>query len=160
MELVFQKNNKEITTSQTVAKVFGKNHSKVLRDIRELGCSEEFSRANFGLVKTKDKKGEYRPSYEITKDGFTLLVMGYTGDKAMQFKEAYIKAFNDMAEHIRNYKEKRQDARLEYRPMTEKGKQIRDYFLECERQVKSSFQIPQTYSEALYFYFDIILLSF
>ena len=52
------------------AKVFGKNHSKVLRDIRELGCSEEFSRANFGLVNTKDKKGEYRPSYEITKDGF------------------------------------------------------------------------------------------
>ena len=51
MELVFQKNNKEITTSQTVAKVFCKNHSKVLRDIRELGCSEEFSRANFGLVK-------------------------------------------------------------------------------------------------------------
>ena len=73
MELVFQKKNKEITTSQIVAKVFSKNHSKVLRDIRELGCSEEFNRANFGLVNTKDKKGEYRPSYEITKDGFTLL---------------------------------------------------------------------------------------
>ena len=71
MELVFQKNNKEITTSQTVAKVFCKSHSKVLRDIRELGCSEEFSRANFGLVKTKDKKGKERRSFNITKDGFT-----------------------------------------------------------------------------------------
>lgn len=57
MELVFQKKNKEITTSQIVAKVFSKNHSKVLRDIRELGCSEEFSRANFGLAKYKDKQG-------------------------------------------------------------------------------------------------------
>ena len=71
MELVFQKNNKEITTSQTVAKVFGKNHSKVLRDIRELGCSEEFSRANFGLAKYKDRQGKLRESYEMTKDGFT-----------------------------------------------------------------------------------------
>ena len=73
MELVFQKKNKEMTTSQIVAKVFSKNHSKVLRDIRELGCSEEFSRANFGLAKYKDKQGKTRDCYEITKDGFTLL---------------------------------------------------------------------------------------
>ena len=69
MELVFQKNNKEITTSQTVAKVFCKNHSKVLRDIRELGCSEEFSRANFGLVKTKEKKF-IPPSTDILRGSY------------------------------------------------------------------------------------------
>ena len=148
MELVFQKKNKEITTSQTVAKVFGKNHSKVLRDIRELGCSEEFSRANFGLVKTKDKKGEYRPSYEITKDGFTLLVMGYTGDKAMQFKEAYIKAFNDMADYIRSHKEKRQDARVEYKPMTDAIKlahdPIKSYHFSNEADLINSVVIGMT----------------
>ena len=103
MELVFQKKGKEITTSLLVAKTFGKSHSKVLRDIRELGCSAEFSRANFGLAKYKDRQGKLRESYEMTKDGFTLLVMGYTGDKAMQFKEAYIKAFNDMADYIRSH---------------------------------------------------------
>ena len=66
MELVFQKKNKEITTSQIVAKVFSKNHSKVLRDIRELGCSEEFSRANFGLAKYKDKQGKTRYNLRVS----------------------------------------------------------------------------------------------
>lgn len=98
--LVINKKGKEITTSHMVAKVFGKTHSKVLRDIRELGCSAEFNQSNFGLVKIKDKKGELRTSYEITKDGFILLAMGYNGEKAMQFKEAYIKAFNAMAKQI------------------------------------------------------------
>ena len=54
------------------------------RDIRELGCSEEFSERNFALAKYKDRQGKLRESYEMTKDGFTLLVMGYTGDKAMR----------------------------------------------------------------------------
>ena len=71
MEIVFQKKGKEITTSLLVAKTFGKSHSKVLRDIRELGCSAEFSRANFGLAKYKDRQGKLRESYEMTKDGFT-----------------------------------------------------------------------------------------
>ena len=61
-----------MTTSQIVAKVFSKNHSKVLRDIRELGCSEEFSRANFGLAKYKDKQGKLRDSEKGVKKIYTL----------------------------------------------------------------------------------------
>lgn len=84
--LVLLKNGKAITTSLLIAEYFGKEHSKVLRDIRELKCSSEFNQSNFGLVEYVDLKGEKRPYYEITRDGFTILVMGYTGQEAMKFK--------------------------------------------------------------------------
>jgi Rha family phage regulatory protein len=84
------------TTSLIVAETFGKEHKHVLRDIQGLDCSEHFNRSNFELVEYKDAKGESRPMYEMTRDGFTILAMGYTGKKAMQFKEIYIAAFNAM----------------------------------------------------------------
>lgn len=46
--LVFIENNKVVTDSLTIAGVFGKEHNKVLRDIRELECSEQFRLSNFG----------------------------------------------------------------------------------------------------------------
>lgn len=88
--------HKVVVSSRDVARVFEKEHSKVLRDIRELECSERFNEANFGLVNYKDAKGELRPEYLITRDGFTFLAMGFTGAKAAAFKEAYIEAFNRM----------------------------------------------------------------
>ena len=97
-ELITIKQGKTITTSLEVAKVFGKMHKNVLRDIQNLECSEEFNRRNFAPVKYTDEKGEKRPMFEMTRDGFTILVMGYTGRKAMVFKEKYIAAFNYMEE--------------------------------------------------------------
>ena len=47
--------------------------------------------------------------YLMTKDGFTLLVMGYSGEKAMKFKIAYIQRFNDYEQQIKNYIESRED---------------------------------------------------
>lgn len=66
------------------------------QDIRELECSEEFNQHNFVLIDYIDSRNRKQPMYYITRDGFTLLVMGYTGEKAMRFKEAYIKQFNAM----------------------------------------------------------------
>jgi Rha family phage regulatory protein len=90
--------NQNVTTSIIVAETFIKRHSDVLRDIRELSCSEDFNKRNFALkLKTTDlglgreRQDEY---YEITKDGFSFLVMGYTGEKAAKFKEMFIEAFN------------------------------------------------------------------
>lgn len=96
------KDHKTVTTSETVAKVFGKQHKNVLRDIREIleAGDDEFNRLNFELVEYIDKKGEKRPIFEMTKDGFMLLVMGYKTKKAMAIKISYIKAFNYMAEQI------------------------------------------------------------
>lgn len=90
--------NEEITvvTSLDIAETFGKRHADVLRDIENLQCSEQFTQRNFALTSYKDASGKSNKEYLITRDGFALLVMGYTGEKAMKFKEAYIRQFNAM----------------------------------------------------------------
>ena len=92
----FQKEERAVCTSLDVAETFGKGHFHVLRDIRELGCSDEFRQSNFGLAQYVDAQGKPRDMAIMTRDGFTLLVMGYTGELAMKFKEAYIRQFNAM----------------------------------------------------------------
>ncbi len=82
--------------STQVAERFLKNHKHLLRDIGNLlgMVPPEFGRANFGKIQIKDKKGEKRPAYLLTRDAFTLLVMGMTGKTAVQWKIRYIEAFN------------------------------------------------------------------
>lgn len=98
-DLVIQNSSgNDVTTSLIVAQVFSKRHSDVLRDIRNLSCSNDFRERNFALmVKMNElpqggaQKSEH---YEMTKDGFSFLVMGYTGAKAGEFKERFIAEFN------------------------------------------------------------------
>lgn len=92
----FNREERPVVTSLDVAETFGKDHRHVLRDIRDLKCSEEFRVSNFGQSTYENTQGKIQPMYLMTRDGFTLLVMGYTGDLAMSFKEAYIKQFNAM----------------------------------------------------------------
>ena len=105
-ELVFRNaNGVPITTSYLVAETFGKAHRGVLRDIDNLECSEEFQMHNFvQMFKIRElpNGGQTQDRYyNITKDGFTFLAMGYTGKKAAEFKEKYIAAFNAMEQQIR-----------------------------------------------------------
>ncbi|MFD1707573.1 Rha family transcriptional regulator [Siminovitchia sediminis] len=93
-ELVFVEGNSVFTDSLKVAEVFQKGHDKVLRDIRNLKCSVDFRQANYGESSYKNKQGRVMPSFIMTFDGFAMLAMGYTGEKAMQFKEMYIAEFN------------------------------------------------------------------
>ena len=85
---------KDVTTSLIVAQVFGKEHKNVLRDIENLSCSDNFNRLNFERITYKDVRNREQTAYEMTKDGFSFLVMGYTGEKAGQFKETFINEFN------------------------------------------------------------------
>lgn len=101
LTIVFENNNEAVTSSRLVAEYFGKRHDTVTRAIRNLNCSKEFNARNFAVVNYTDKKGETRQEYLMTKDGFTILAMGFTGAKAMQFKEAYINAFNKMQELLK-----------------------------------------------------------
>ncbi|WP_406707109.1 Rha family transcriptional regulator, partial [Sodalis sp.] len=78
------------------ADYFGKRHERVLDKIKHLDCSAIFNQHNFVLVDYVDAKGEKRPMFEMTKDGFVFLVMSFTGKKAAAFKEAYIAEFNRM----------------------------------------------------------------
>ncbi len=87
---------KMFTTSLIVAQAFEKNHYDVLKAISNLECSPEFNERNFTAVEYKDAKGEMRPAYRLTRDGFAFLAMGFTGKKAAAWKETFLEAFNAM----------------------------------------------------------------
>lgn len=95
---IMRMNKEEVTvvTSLDVAETFEKRHDNVLKDIRGLECSERFRLLNFEESAYFNSQNKKQPMYYITRDGFTLLAMGYTGEKAVRFKEAYIKQFNAM----------------------------------------------------------------
>ncbi|MCT6922782.1 Rha family transcriptional regulator [Metasolibacillus sp.] len=93
-EIVYVEKGAAFTNSRIVSEVFQKGHDKVLRDIRGLKCSEAFKLANFGECDYTNAQGRKMPMYTLSFDGFVMLAMGYTGEKAMQFKELYIAAFN------------------------------------------------------------------
>lgn len=100
-QLVFIQNGRAVTDSLTVAEQFGKRHDRVLQDIRELDCSSEFRFHNFVETHyTHPQNKQQYPKFYMTRDGFTFLVMGYTGTDAARFKEDYIKAFNSMEQHM------------------------------------------------------------
>lgn len=95
-QLVIMHNQQAVTSSLQVAETFEKQHKHVLRDI------DEFKKdvPNFGLMffetTEPDSYGRERRVYFMNRDGFTLLAMGFTGNKALQFKLKYIEAFNAM----------------------------------------------------------------
>ena len=85
-------------TSREVSRYFNKRHDAVLRDIAAItsNCPASFSAHNFVGASYLDEQAKNRPMYIIHRDGFMLLVMGYTGKKALALKLAYIEAFNRM----------------------------------------------------------------
>ena len=89
-------NGQAVTSSLAIADYFIKRHERVLDKIRNLECSPEFTEHNFVLSEYTDATGRKLPCYQITRDGFAFLAMGFTGKRAAQFKEAYITAFNRM----------------------------------------------------------------
>lgn len=101
-DLIQVDNGQLSTTSLLVAEKFGKQHGHVLRAIRSLECSPEFNRSNFGAIEYADSKGRSMPAYRISRDGFTMLAMGFTGAVAAKWREAFIGAFNAMERKLRS----------------------------------------------------------
>ncbi|WP_108510160.1 Rha family transcriptional regulator [Acinetobacter baumannii] len=105
-DAVFIQNDQVKTSSLKVAELFGKQHKNVIQKIESLECTPEFTSANFSahVQSVEIGNGATRESkyYEMTKDGFIFLVMGFTGAKAAQIKEAYINTFNHMAAMLYN----------------------------------------------------------
>ncbi len=104
--LVFKgQNNQALTNSLLVAEKFGKEHQHILRDIRNLiGGMSNFGETPY-FVETSyihEQNGREYPMYVMNRDGFTLLAMGFTGEKALKFKLDYINAFNQMEETIKS----------------------------------------------------------
>ncbi|KZU84696.1 Rha family transcriptional regulator [Lactiplantibacillus plantarum] len=111
-ELVIMKDKQAVTSSLQVAESFNKNHQHVLRSID--GLKKDVS--NFGqmFIETNlpDSYGRDRKAFYMNRDGFTLLAMGFTGDKALKFKLQYIEAFNSMEEQAKLPTSPREIARL------------------------------------------------
>lgn len=103
-QLVSVNNNRVVTTSLRIAEYFSKAHKDVLKAISNLETTKDFQERNFSLSfytrELPNGGSKKEPMYYITRDGFTLLAMGFTGKKAMQFKIAYINAFNEMEEML------------------------------------------------------------
>lgn len=100
-KLVFVENNQVVTDSLKIAEVFTKQHKDVLRDIRNLACSEEFAERNFAQSYYINSQNKEMPMYYMNQKGFTLLVMGYTGKEAMKYKETYINEFERMENELK-----------------------------------------------------------
>ena len=103
-----ERDGKAVVSSRNIARVFEKEHRRVLQDVRTIAENDlVWGLHNFVQSTYTNEQNKSQPEYLITRDGFTLLVMGYTGEKAMRFKKAYIAAFNEMERRFapRNYKE-------------------------------------------------------
>lgn len=104
-EMVTLSGNQVMTTSLKVAEYFGKKHKDVLKKIRNTikDCdNQEYTQRNFAPFDFIDKNGEVQPAFNLTRNGFMLLVMGFTGKTALQIKIKYMQAFDWMADKLRN----------------------------------------------------------
>ncbi|WP_258177762.1 Rha family transcriptional regulator [Photobacterium phosphoreum] len=151
--------NELVTDSLTVSKHFSKQHKHVLSKIEFLDCSEVFTSANFSAHAKKITAGVVvRDSkvYQMTKDGFMFLVMGFTGKRAAAVKEAYINAFNQMAEQL---KKKPAAEPLSYRIMTviENGQAIESKMIPNDAFIISKSHLAQLFNDLNLFSVDELL---
>lgn len=84
VELVME-NNQPMASSLVVAELFEKHHKNVLRDINELEIPDDYRQLNFEPSSYLNKQNKEQPPFNMTRDGFSLLAMGFTGKKAMEW---------------------------------------------------------------------------
>ena len=141
-DLVFMKNEEAVTDSLIVAELFEKRHADVIRAIENLidgvrknALVDERKNETVNLFiqsRYKDEKGEYRKKYLMNRDGFSLLVMGFTGKKALAWKLKYIEAFNAMEKVVMqkqtaDWLETRRQGQLVRREETDVIQQLVEY---------------------------------
>lgn len=91
--------NQPVTTSKMIAEVFEKEHRNVLRDIDALKDVLNFEQMFYETTEP-DSYGRPQRVYQMNRDGFSLLAMGFTGQKALEWKVKYIEAFNYMEQQL------------------------------------------------------------
>ncbi len=100
-ELISVVDGKPVVTSKQVADHFGKIHRNVMRDIvSELKTAGDFGVLNFERSSYTSEQNKTLPCYVMTRDGFSLLAMRFTGEKSQQWKIKYIEAFNAMEQEL------------------------------------------------------------
>lgn len=151
-ELVYLKNDEAVCDSLLVAERFGKRHADVIRAIENLqkndstqNCVRCFKKSSY-----QDEQGKPRPMYYINRDGFTFLVMGFTGKKANEWKWNYINAFNSMEAILRErsteaWLETRQQGKLTRKAETDIIQKLVEYAK--EQGSEHSDRLYMTYSK-------------
>lgn len=151
-ELVFLQKDEVLTDSLSVAEYFHKQHKHVLEKIENILAddSAQFSAQCFKKSHYKDSSGKTNIKYLMNRDGFTFLVMGFTGKKANQWKWDYIKAFNSMEAIIREksttiWLETRKQGKLTRKAETDVIKELVEYAK--NQGSKHSQMLYMTYSK-------------
>lgn len=140
--LVVVENNTPITTSRKVAEQFGKNHRHVLEAIRDIistaggvpksGQTPMFNETTW----TNEQNGQSYPMFTMTRDGFSLLAMGFTGKKALEFKLKFINEFNRMEETLKKLGDKQI---LAWQKTRQLGKQTRKLLTRAIQTLEAYF---------------------
>ncbi|MBW1460866.1 hypothetical protein AT934_00905, partial [Campylobacter jejuni] len=123
------------TTSLDIAAVFNKRHDNIIAKI-ETFPKDSFTDLNFKASKYIDSTGRILPCYKITRDGFSLLVMGFTGEKAYKWKVEFIKVFNEMEKRLRNIEYEKHD-KLAFRQSLGYKSQLKQQKLKYENEIKA-----------------------
>ncbi|EKE4889686.1 Rha family transcriptional regulator [Campylobacter coli] len=136
VNVVFEVVGDEIfANSLQIAEVFEKDHSNVLKAIDKLP-NDEFKSSNFKYDSNFDKKSEQRRMINLTRDAFSLLVMGFTGEKAYKWKILFIKAFNEMEKRLRNIEYEKHD-KLAFRQSLGYKSQLKQQKEHYENKIKA-----------------------
>ena len=101
-ELVKINKGKLMTTTKLIADYFGKAHRDVTRALENMDCSQEFRDANYVMSSYTSPQNKILKCFNVSKDGFYFLAMGFTGGRAAKFKEGFIVAFNEMEKGLLN----------------------------------------------------------
>ena len=133
-ELVIMHDKQVVTTSSKVAEIFEKEHKNVMQSIKNLTAENSAVKKMFVEDSYLNSRNQQQPMYYMNRDGFTLLAMGFTGSKAMEFKLKYIDAFNRMEERIKQtYVIQKQDSYMITDPVQRAKRWIEE---QEENQVK------------------------
>lgn len=138
---IIKKHGGLFTTSLDIAEKFGKQHKNVLNKIAEISRLENeprdselemFARLNFKETFYTDDRGKLQPMFDITRSGFTILAMGFTGKKALEWKIKYDKAFSIMEQTLLNkmnisWQEQRSHGKLARRSTTDAVQSFIEY---------------------------------
>ena len=103
-DVVVTRNNdgELVVTSRQVAEDFGKQHQHVTQAIENLISENSLLKSMMMESEYTTERGRKDKEYLLTRDGFSLLVMGFTGSRALEWKLKYIEAFNKMEQAIKN----------------------------------------------------------
>ncbi|EFT8775938.1 Rha family transcriptional regulator [Campylobacter jejuni] len=131
-------NNQVFANSLFVAKIFNKRHDNIIKTIENLP-NDEFKTLNFEISSSIRKNGLFEKDtkfYKITRDAFSLLVMGFTGEKAYKWKIEFIKAFNEMEKRLRNIEYEKHD-KLAFRQSLGYKSQLKQQKEHYENKIKA-----------------------